>query len=116
MNKKISDVELNKLFTAVDVDGSGKLEYTEFIIACTDKAQLLSDENLEICFKMMDKDGNGMITKKDISNIFGEFNLHDRVVGDLLKSMDKDNDGKISKEDYLKLMRHASSDNGAKKK
>ena len=57
---------------------------------------------------MLDKDGSGVITLKDIKNVFGEFNLHDRVVQDLMKQADRNGNGKISEEHYLKLMRQAS--------
>lgn len=65
-NRKISESEINKLFSACDTDGSGKLEFTEFIVAATDKTDLLSDNNLECAFRMLDKDGSGSISKKDI--------------------------------------------------
>lgn len=66
LGKKISDAEITKLFSACDTDGSGQLEYTEFMVACMDRSALLSDENLEITFRMLDKDGSGFITKKDL--------------------------------------------------
>ena len=34
---KISDAEVAELFSAVDQNGSGKIEYTEFIVACLDR-------------------------------------------------------------------------------
>lgn len=106
---KISDSEVNELFSAVDMNGTGKIEYTEFIVACMDRQHMLSEENLSLSFKMLDKDGSGVITTKDIKNVFGEFNLHDRVVQDLMKQADKNGDGKITKDQYLKLMKHAST-------
>lgn len=45
---------------------------------------------------MLDKDGSGVITLKDIKNVFGEFNLHDRVVQDLMKQADRNGNGKIT--------------------
>lgn len=93
---EISEAELTKLFGAVDMDGSGKLEYTEFCVACIDRSTLLSDQNLELSFKMLDTTGTGEVTTKDLKNVFNQFNLHDRVISDLMKQADKNGSGKIT--------------------
>jgi len=75
------------------MDGSGKIEYSEFLIACIDRTALLSDTNLELAFKMFDKSGNGKITTRDVKHVFSDFNLHDRVVQDLIKQADMNSAG-----------------------
>jgi calcium-dependent protein kinase len=67
------------------MDGSGKLEYTEFCVACIDRSTLLTDQNLELSFKMFDTTGSGQVTTKDLKHVFSQFNLHDRVIQDLMK-------------------------------
>ena len=79
------------------------------MVACTDRSTLLSDTNLEVAFRMLDKDGSGSISKKDIQGVFSQFNLHDRVLQDLLKTADKKGDGKITKDEYLNLMKQKST-------
>lgn len=108
--RKISEKDLAHLMQTVDVDGTGTIEYTEFVTACVDRSALLSDDNLDLAFKMLDKDGSGSITKKDIASVFGEFNLHDRVVQELLKQADTNHDGKITKDEFICQMKKNTSD------
>jgi calcium-dependent protein kinase len=43
------------MFDAVDIDRSGFIDYSEFVIACMNEKQLLTNEKLEAAFKMFDK-------------------------------------------------------------
>ncbi len=43
---------------------------SEFAVGCTDKDSLLSNERLTVALKMFDKDGDGMITKKEMKKLF----------------------------------------------
>jgi Ca2+-binding EF-hand superfamily protein len=46
MNKIISDEELNTIFSMIDVDGSGFIDYTEFVAASMDMKAAMSNSNL----------------------------------------------------------------------
>lgn len=56
---------------AVDTDGSGEIDYSEWIVATTDKRRLLTDEKLKVAFKVFDKDGGGTISSSEIKEILG---------------------------------------------
>ena len=47
--------EIDKLFSSIDTDGSGTIDYTEFVIATLNEKTLLQDEKLRAAFKMFDK-------------------------------------------------------------
>ena len=47
--------EIDKLFASVDSDGSGTIDYTEFVIATLNEKTLLNDEKLRAAFQMFDK-------------------------------------------------------------
>jgi len=49
------------ILAAADTDGSGEIEYTEFISAMMDAQIFLKDEYLRTAFNMFDKDGSGSI-------------------------------------------------------
>ena len=51
--------EVDKLFSSIDTDGSGTIDYTEFVIATMNEKTLLQDEKLRAAFKMFDKVGCG---------------------------------------------------------
>ena len=51
MNK--DDVE--KMFDAVDIDKSGFIDYSEFVVAAMNEKTLLTNEKLQTAFNMFDK-------------------------------------------------------------
>lgn len=50
----IDEDDWDKMVNAMDTDGDGKIDYTEFITAAYNREMLLSKENLDIAFKMFD--------------------------------------------------------------
>jgi len=68
-NADITDIE--KMFDAVDIDGSGYIDYSEFVIASMNEKQLLTNEKLQAAFKMFDKDGSGCISAAEIKDVLG---------------------------------------------
>merc|ERR1719235_2403567 len=55
--------DLTLSMKAVDTDGSGKIEYTEFLAATVDAKLYMKKELLWSAFRQFDKDGDGFITK-----------------------------------------------------
>jgi len=64
--KQMSDEEIDELFNKVDVDGSGAIDYSEFVVASMNEKNLLSNNKLQSAFKMFDKDGGGSISTDEI--------------------------------------------------
>lgn len=85
---KVSDHDINEMFNAVDTDQSGYIEYSEFVVACTDRSAMLSDDRLKIAFNMLDKDGSGSISTRDIKVALGKDLLSDRGWDKLMKQID----------------------------
>jgi len=65
-DKDLSDEEIDELFSKVDADGSGEIEYSEFVIATMNERELLSNNKLQTAFKMFDKDGGGTISTEEV--------------------------------------------------
>lgn len=57
--KHMSDEEVKEavddMFNRVDIDGSGEIDYTEWVMATIDKKSLLTEEKLKEAFKIFDK-------------------------------------------------------------
>jgi len=62
----MSDEEIDEMFAKIDSDGSGTIEYSEFVIATMDVTKSLSNDKLQAAFKMFDKDGSGTIDVDEI--------------------------------------------------
>ena len=44
--KNMSDEEIDKMFDAIDADGSGEIEYSEFVVASMNEKTILSSNKL----------------------------------------------------------------------
>jgi calcium-dependent protein kinase len=72
--RELTDEEIDDMFTKVDADGSGEIEYSEFVVATLNEKNLLSNNKLQTAFKMFDKDGGGTISIQEIREVlsFGQ--------------------------------------------
>lgn len=51
----INEEEVDKMFNAIDTDGSGTIDYTEFVVATVNEKSLITNDKLQAAFKMFDK-------------------------------------------------------------
>lgn len=98
----IDDEEVKRMFKEIDADGSGTIEYSEFLMATMNESALVSQEKLRAAFKMFDKDGSGTISKDEIKEALG--GLDEKIVDDIIKEVDSNGDGEISFEEFEKMM------------
>jgi len=101
----MSDEEVDEMFSKVDVDDSGAIDYSEFVVASMNEKNLLSNNKLQSAFKMFDKDGGGSISTDEIRQVlsFGQ-NLEESVVNDIIKQVDANGDGEISFDEFAEMM------------
>jgi len=64
--------EVEHIMATVDTDGSGYIDYTEFLAATVNKKKLLSESNLEVAFNAFDRDGSGSISIEEVRSMLGE--------------------------------------------
>ena len=104
-DKELGDEEIDDMFNKVDADGSGEIEYSEFVIATMNEKNLLSNNKLQSAFKMFDKDGGGTISTDEIKQVlsFGQ-NLEESVVNQIIKQVDANGDGEISFDEFAEMM------------
>lgn len=57
---------------------------------------MFSRDKIEKAFKLIDEDGNGQITKKEVEDMMGGLAMDQHTWDQLLKDVDKNNDGMIS--------------------
>lgn len=98
----IDEEEIERMFKVIDVDGSGAIDYSEFLMATMSEQQLLSKDKLKRAFKMFDKDGSGTISKEEIKEALGR--IDEEMAEKMISEVDIDNDGEISFEEFEKMM------------
>ena len=63
VNKQIAIEEVNKIFDQIDINQSGRVDFSEFIVAAMNIEKLISIKKIEQAFKIFDQDNNGFINK-----------------------------------------------------
>ena len=114
--KELSDDELRKqvdtIFTNIDTDHNGYIEYEEFVRAAIDKDHFLSVNFIQFSFNYFDKDHNGEITYDEVKNKFcqSDKNKNSYKAQEQLKEafnqIDINGDGKLSLEEFGEMMKN----------
>lgn len=99
--------EVNEIFTNVDNDNNGFIEYEEYIRASIDKKTLLTDNILKYTFKFFDKDGSGEITADEISKVLFQGNdksVSEKLTRELMAQIDVDENTSIDFNEFKGMM------------
>ena len=54
------------VISAMDTNNDGKIDYGEFLVAATNRVNLLSKQNLRATFSVLDANGDGRITADEL--------------------------------------------------
>ena len=77
----------------------------EWLIATINKENLLSPENIEKCFKIIDQDGGNTISIDEIKNqLFSGQDIDSHIMQHVMKGVDEDGDGELDIEEFQKIM------------
>mmetsp|Transcript_28057 Transcript_28057/g.61129 ORF Transcript_28057/g.61129 Transcript_28057/m.61129 type:complete len:734 (+) Transcript_28057:58-2259(+) len=67
------EAEVEKMFAACDLDGTGIIHYTEFLAATIEAHGAINEEALAEAFDRMDSDDSGYISTHNLREMLGEF-------------------------------------------
>merc|ERR1719326_54135 len=105
--------DMTQVMKELDNDGSGKVDYREFIAATMNKKVALSHDYVWQVFKQFDTDHSGTINKDNLATILssGHVTKFTQVVGlekqeieDLMVKYDKDKNGVIDFDEFMELL------------
>ncbi len=101
----LAEEEVDRIMKAVDTDGSGEIDYSEWIVATTDKRKLLTDEKLQVAFRVFDRDNGGSISALEVREVLGVGkNIDEKVWNDIIMEVDANGDGEISFLEFKTMM------------
>ena len=102
---EMAEAEVDRIMAVADADGSGEIDYSEWVVATINKQKLLSNEKLEAAFNLFDKDGGGSISADEIKEVLGIGKKFDEKVWDeIIKEVDVNGDGEISFKEFKTMM------------
>jgi len=98
----------------MDTDGSGSIDYTEFLAATMSRKHFFKEELSWAAFRVFDVDGNGKITKDELAQAFSgnqvntmadAIGLDKTEIEKIIQDVDQDGDGQIDFEEFMVMMR-----------
>jgi len=100
--------DLQQILEDVDSDGSGVIDYTEFLAATLDKRCYVQEDVCWSAFRLFDKNGDGKISQEELRAVL-EDNEVQEVAGaetvQMLKELDGNGDGFIDFDEFMQMMR-----------
>ncbi|GJY15043.1 probable calcium-binding protein CML20 [Tanacetum coccineum] len=103
--------QLDQMIADVDRDGSGAIDFDEFVYMMSDKiGERSNKQELTKAFNIIDHDKNGKISISDIKNIAKELGVRftDAEINAMVEEADRDDDGEVSKEEFMRMMQTTS--------
>merc|ERR1740121_164720 len=100
--------DFQDILAGIDSDGSGQIDYTEFLAATLDKKVYEKEETLWAAFRVFDKNGDGKISQEELEKVLLETDATDeqkKEIVTVLKANDSDGDGTISFEEFCTMMK-----------
>ncbi|ELU17494.1 hypothetical protein CAPTEDRAFT_164457 [Capitella teleta] len=104
-----TEVEVKKMFAAMDTSGDNRVSKEEFMIAMMKKPISVHREaELRAIFQAFDEDGDGEVTPAEIKSAFDKMGLSfgDEQIEELMGLMDEDASGSISYEEFIDKAAH----------
>jgi len=103
---------VENIFSNIDTDHNGYIEYEEFIRAAIDKEYFLSNNFIKFAFNYFDRDGSGNITIDEVKNLFYQSDknkTNNKAMEQLRKcfsEIDVNGDGSLSFEEFVTMMKN----------
>ena len=100
-DSRLEEDDYRRIFDAVDMDGSEKIRYTEFLAATIEASGTINEVKLAEAFDQLDSDDSGYISVENLMEILGDtFTKED--VEQIIKEVTVTN-GQISYSEFISL-------------
>ena len=97
-----SEADLESMFNAIDIDGTGVIHYSEFLAASIEAHGSIDEERIAEAFDLLDNDDSGYITVDNLKSFLGE-QLPQEFLAKIIDEADLTRDSKISYAEFLAL-------------
>jgi len=97
---------VNHIMARADTDGSGFMDYSEFLRASIDIKTLLTEKLLAEVFSVFDRDGNGTITSQEIMSVLMGNTIEggEEVWREVVQEVDRNGDGVVDIKEFREIL------------
>ena len=107
LGQHYTQAELAEMIAEIDSDGSGVIEFNEFLQLMRRRMRDTdTEEEMVEAFKVFDRDGDGLISLTELKLVMKQIgeNLTERECEDIINAGDRDNDGKLNFDEFIRMM------------
>merc|ERR1712032_1740604 len=107
---------LEDILKSIDCNGSGQLDYTEFLAATIDKKLYMQRDVCWAAFRTFDLDGDGKITREELSKVLNGSNVQMALgaakIDKMIQEVDSNGDGCIDFDEFFAMMNPPRKEKG----
>merc|ERR1712183_384652 len=107
-----SEAEIADMVNQVDKDGTGMIDFPEFLMMMSLKADYENAEDqIREAFQVFDGDGNGFINRGELACVMGNLGeaLKPEEIQSMIDEADQDGDGQINYEEFYIMMQSCNT-------
>eukprot|EP00644_Phytophthora_capsici_P014908 jgi/Phyca11/126856/e_gw1.65.57.1 len=115
LGQQLSSSEIDEIMRQADVDGDGKISFTEFVSMMNQRLFHLTTGDLKAAFDTFDVNHDGFITSAELEHILhvlGNKHISNEETCKIIQAADKNEDGKIDYEEFCTLMQQQTHVDG----
>jgi len=101
--------DLARIIEDIDSDGSGEIDYREFLAATLDRRVYLQEDVCWAAFRVFDRNGDGRISPDELKLVLNDDGVMDvagaQNIAEILTQVDKNGDGVIDFSEFMTMMK-----------
>lgn len=92
----VNEQAIANIIDMIDTNGSGKIDFTEFLVATANQEKLFHNKALENAFDFFDQDKTGFIEITELKELLGD-ECDNEELARVMEELDADGDHQISR-------------------